>query len=137
MSRPVTRRAALRGALATSLGLAAGIAASQAAAASPNDRRLGIMADRLDTLQVHADRHAAGAGWDPKDPYTLAVAEMDLVAAGMASLPADTMDGVLIKLRAMAVPIVADDDEAHSLALSICRDLRRFHAPKPAQVSHG
>jgi hypothetical protein len=137
MSRAVSRRAALRGSVAASLGLAAGIAASQAAAPLPNDRRLGIMADRLDTLQVHADHHAAGAGWDPRDPYTLAVSEMDLVAAGMASLPADTMGGVLIKLRAMAVPIIADDDEAHGLALSICRDLRRFHAPKPEQVSHG
>ena len=30
-----------------------------------NDRRLGIMADRLDALQAHADAHAAEAGWNP------------------------------------------------------------------------
>ena len=84
------------------------------------------MADRLDILQAHADRHAAAAGWGPEDPYTLAVAEMDLVAAGMALLPAETMSGVLLKVRAMAVPIVADDDEAHDLAVSVCRDLRRL-----------
>ena len=100
----------------------AGLASSLA----PSDRRLGIMADRLDALQAHADKHAAAAGWDPEDPYTVAIAEMDLVAAGMAGLPADTMGGVLLKVRAMAVPIVATNDEAHDLAMSVCRDLRRL-----------
>ena len=105
-----------------------GVAVVTAAAAASGDRRLGIMADRLDALQAHADKHAADAGWDPEDPYTQAVAEIDLVAAGMASVPADTMGGVLLKLRAMAVPIVADNDEARDLALSVCRDLGRLHA---------
>ena len=100
------------------------------------------MVDRLDALQAHADRHAAAAGTDPHDPYTVAVAEIDAVAADMASLPADTMGGVLLKLRAMAVPIVADDHEACDLAVSVCRDLSRLHAasaffPSPAQVMHG
>ena len=104
------------------------VAVVTAAAAASGDRRLGIMADRLDALQAHADKHAAEAGWDPEDPYTLAIAEIDLVAAGMASLPADTMAGVLLKLRGMAVPIVADDDEAHDLALSVCRDLNRLRS---------
>ncbi len=119
----------------------AGATLAVVSAMTPNDRRLGIMADRLDALQADADRHAAGAGMDPDDPYTLAVAEIDLVAAGMASLPADTMGGVLLKVRAMTVPIVASDDEAHALALSVCRDLSRFHGtPAPssslAQVMH-
>ena len=119
----------------------AGATLAAVSAMTPNDRRLGIMADRLDALQAHADAHAAGAGMDPDDPYTQAVAEIDLVAAGMAGLLADTMTGVLLKVRAMAVPIVADDDEAHALALSVCRDLVRFHGtPIPslslAQVTH-
>ncbi len=100
------------------------------------------MADRLDALQAHADAHAAAAGMDPDDPYTQTVAEIDLVAAGMASVPADTMGGVLLKVRAMAVPIVADNDEAHDLAMSVCRDLSRMHAmpaplPSLSQVMHG
>ncbi len=119
----------------------AGAALAAVSAMAPNDRRLEIMVDRLDALQAHADRHAAAAGMDPDDPYTLAVAEIDLVAAGMAGLPADTMTGVLLKVRAMAVPIVATNDEAHDLAMSVCRDLSRFHGtPAPssslAQVMH-
>ena len=106
----------------------AGATLAAVSAMTPNDRRLGIMANRIDALQAHADAHAAAAGWDPEDPYTLAVAEIDLVAAGMAGLPADTMVGVLLKLRAMAVPIVVTNDEAHDLAMSICRDLSRFHS---------
>ena len=106
----------------------AGATLAAVSAMTPNDRRLGIMADRLDVLQEHADKHAAAAGSDPDDPYTQAVAEIDLVAVGMAALPADTMTGVLLKVRAMTVPIVASDDEAHALALSVCRDLSRFHA---------
>ncbi len=113
----------------------AGATLAVVSAMTPNDRRLGIMADRLDVLQEHADKHAAAAGWDPADPYTQAVAEIDLVAAGMASVPADTMTGVLLKVRAMSVPIVASDDEAHALALSVCRDLSRFHgAGRPAHA---
>ncbi len=149
MSGAPTRRGLLTSSAAAALGLAVGVAPAPldatlvpAAAATLNDRRLQTMADRLDALQAHANAHAAGAGWDLDDPYTQAVAEMDLVAAGMAGLPADTMTGVLLKVRAMAVPIVADDDEAHALALSICRDLRRLHAvaafsPSLGQVTHG
>ena len=121
----IARRSFLQGAAVLPL---AGAAIAPAYAAAPNDRRLGIMADRLDALQAHADRHAEAAGWDPEDPYTMAVAEIDLVAAGMASMRADTMAGVLLKLRAMAMPIVATNDEAHDLALSVCRDLNRLHA---------
>lgn len=120
----IGRRSLLRG--ASVLPLAIGAALSRSSPATAAERRLAVAAERLEALQAQADRYAAGAGMDPADPYTLAVAEIDLVAAGMAGLPADTMGGVLLKLRAMQVPIVADDDEAHGLALSVCRDLRRL-----------
>lgn len=121
----IGRRTFMRG--ASVLPIAVGVALSRPSPTTAAERRLAVAADRLTALQAHADRHAAGAALEPDDPYTLAVAEIDLVAAGMAGLPADTMGGVLLKLRAMQVPIVADDDEAHGLALSICRDLRRLH----------
>ena len=127
-SAALSCRAALFGAVTVAGCSATAVvpAAVQAAVSSSNDRRLDVMAHTLDTLQVRANRHAAGAGSDPADPYTQAVAEMDLVAAGVAMLRADTMAGVQVKLRAVAVPIMQDDDEAHGLALAVCRDLRRL-----------
>ena len=128
LTAALSRRAALFGAVTVAGCSATAVvpAAVQAAVSSSNDRRLDVMAHTLDTLQVRANRHAAGAGSDPADPYTQAVAEMDLVAAGVAMLRADTMAGVQVKLRAVAVPIMQDDDEAHGLALAVCRDLRRL-----------
>ena len=129
----LSRRAALFGAMTlttaqvAALPAVAGVLTSEDTLADA-DRRLVTMADTIDALQARADRHAADAGSDPADPYTQTVAEMDLFAAGMAALPAETMGGVLAKLRAMAVPTVREDDEAHGLALSVCRDLRRLQA---------
>ena len=140
LTAALSRRAALFGAVTvagctavTSTVSTAGVASEAGRPAVPQsaalsapvgsaDRHLAVAANTLDVLQATADRHASGAGPEPADPYTQAVAEMDLVAAGMAMMPADTMAGVLIKLRAMDVPILRDDDEAHGLALSVCRD---------------
>ncbi|MGI4765483.1 MAG: hypothetical protein ACRYGP_10560 [Janthinobacterium lividum] len=121
----IGRRSLLRGAAALPFGV--GAALPQSSRASAAEARLAAAVDRLDALQAHAGRHAAGAALDPADPYTVAMFEMDAVAAGMATSPADTMAGVLLKLRAMAVPIVGEDEDS-PLPLSVCRDLRRMHA---------
>ena len=59
------------------------------------------------------------------------MAEIDLVGASIARIPADTLVGVLSKLRAMAVPIIGGSDDSYgpadAIARSVCRDLERLH----------
>ena len=145
MSCHPSRRTALRGSVAASLGLMAGVALTQAASTlSANDRRLVAIAAELVVLQAQADRLAPHAELEAYDPYTETVAQMDHLGEEAARLAADTMDGVLAKLRALAVPIIGDEGEnagpGNLIGRSVCRDVERIVGilqPATAQVSHG
>ena len=134
MSRPVTRRTALRGSLAASLGLVAGVASVQAATGAA-DARLGAIAEELARLRAWADVHAPDATFDPTHPYNATVYRMDDLAEEMDRIDADTFAGVLHKLRAAELPIVGADGHAHNLMCSICSDVTRLHAA--GRIAHG
>jgi hypothetical protein len=111
---------------------------------APADARLDAIAAELVALQAQADRLAPHAEADAYDPYTETVAQMDRLGEEAARLAADTMAGVLAKLRALAVPIIGDEGEnagpGSLLGRSVCRDIGRVVGilqPKTAQVPHG
>lgn len=109
MSRPVTRRTALRGTLAASLGLVAGVASAQAAPIlSANDRRLVELADAYEALDRRCDKHVAA---HRHDLTNAADAEFDVLTPGFgpleeecAATPADTLVGVIAKARLCRSP---------------------------------
>ena len=139
MSRPVTRRAALRGSLAASLGLAAGVASAQAAPTlSDNDRRLVELADAYEALDRRCNEHSAA---HRNDLTNAADAEFDILTTGFgpleeecAATPADSIVGVMAKARLCRSPTArgcADNEHAFSIA----DDLLRLQAA--GRIAHG
>lgn len=132
MSRPVTRRTALRGSVAASLGLLAGGASVQAAPTlSANDRRLVELADAYEALDQRCSEHMAAHRHDHSQATD---AEFDVLTEGFSRIEAeiavtsaDTLVGVIAKARACQVPTArafADNDHI----LSVADDLWRLHA---------
>lgn len=122
MSRPLSRRTALRGSVAVSLGLVAGVTAAQAAPVlSANDRRLVAIADELLDIDTQANALNEDApGYDALiDRYTPLETEM-------ARLPADTLVGLAAKARASRIPVVAG--WVNGVEDSIVDDLCRLQA---------
>lgn len=122
MSRPLSRRTALRGSVAVSLGLVAGVTAAQAAPVlSANDRRLVAIADELLDIDTQANALNEDApGYDALiDRYTPLETEM-------ARLPADTLVGLAAKARASRIPVVAGC--VNGVEDSIVDDLCRLQA---------
>ena len=122
MSRPVTRRTALRGSLVASLGLVAGVASAEAVPVlSANDRRLVAIAAELLDIDTRANALDEDApGYDALiDRYTPLEIEM-------ARLRADTLVGLVAKARASRIPAVAGC--VNSIEDSIIDDLLHLHA---------
>ena len=121
MSRPVTRRAALRGSLAASLGLVTGSTSAEASPVlSTNDRRLVAIAAELLDIDTRANAIDEDApGYDALiDRYTPLETEM-------ARLSADTLVGLAAKARASRIPAVAGC--VNGVEDSIVDDLLRLH----------
>ena len=129
MSRPITRRNALRGSLAASLGLVAGVASAQAAPTlSANDRRLVELADAYEALDRRCDEHVAA---HRHDLTNAADAEFDVLTSGFgpleeecAATPADSLAGIIAKARLCRSPTArgcADNEHAFSIADDLCR----------------
>ena len=122
MSRPVTRRTALRGSLAASLGLAAGAVTAHAVPTlSANDRRLIAIAAELLDIDTRANALDEDApGYDALiDRYTPLETEM-------AKLPADTLVGLMAKARASQLPAIAGC--VNDVEGSVIDDLLRLQA---------
>ena len=124
MSRYLSRRNALRGSLAASLGLVAGVATAQATPMlSANDRRLVAIAAELLDIDARANAMDEDApGYDALiDRYTPLETEM-------ATLPADTLVGLVAKARTSRIPAVAGC--VNGVDGSIIDDLLRLHATR-------
>ena len=122
MSRPVTRRAALRGSLAASLGLVAGSTSAEASPVlSTNDRRLVAIAAELldiDTRANALDEDAPG--------YDALIDRYRPLEAEMEETPADTMTGVLAKVQALQIEAVRGC--VNDVGESLITDLARLQA---------
>ena len=122
MSRPVTRRTALRGSLAASLGLAAGAVTAHAdPTLSANDRRLVAIAAELldiDTRANALDEDAPG--------YDALIDRYRPLEAEMEETPADTMTGILAKVQALQIEAVRGC--VNDVGESLIADLARLHA---------
>ena len=80
MSRPITRRSALRGSVAASLGLMAGVASADAVPVlSANDLRLVELADAYEALDRRCNEHTAA---HRHDLTNAADAEFDVLTSG-------------------------------------------------------
>ena len=122
MSRAVTRRVALRGSLAASLGLVAGVASAQAEPTlAANDRRLVAIAAELLDIDTQAN------ALDIEAPaYDALIDRYGPLVSEVERLPADTMAGVMAKVRALEIQAVAFCQ--NGIGDSIAADLRALHA---------
>ena len=133
MSRPVTRRAALRGSVAASLGLVAGACSpAKGNAATPtlsaNDRRLVELADAYEALDRRCNEHTAA---HRHDLTNAANAEFDVLTSGFglleeacAATPADSLAGIIAKARLCRSPTArgcADYNHVESVADDLWR----------------
>ena len=109
MSRPLSRRTALRGSLAASLGLVAGVSSAQAAPIlSANDRRLVELADAYEALDRRCDDHAAAHRRNhtpaTDDEFEALTDGFGPLEEECAATPADSLAGILAKARLCRSP---------------------------------
>ncbi len=130
MSGLVTRRDAMHGAAIAALGLSAIACApveGHAAPLSTSDARLvAILAELTDLDRFLAAYPAIGMDDEEEDhpAYYEALDAVVPLEDEMAELPADTMTGVLAKVRAQSIPTCGSVE--NGLADGVCADLLRL-----------
>ena len=137
LTSALSRRAALFGAVASTGFLAAAGASAMGQgmvitaippALDPADARLVALADELEALERTCNAFPCKGDDDPV---------FDDLAAGfgpleeeIADIPADTLKGILAKIRALDVPTtgVWGNPGCHDIMVSITEDVSRLHA---------
>lgn len=122
MSRPVTSRTALVATAGSALGLVAGVASAQVIPTlSANDRRLVAIAAELLDIDTQAN------ALDIEAPaYDALIDRYGPLVSEVERLPADTMAGIMAKVRALEIQAVAFCQ--NGIGDSIAADLRALHA---------
>ena len=132
-----SRRAALLGAVTTTgfLGAAAAprfIAAIGGVEVGSADARLIAITDKLHAVEAactaHAVLHREHETEASEAEFEALVERYGPLEDEMAALPADTLAGVLAKVRALEIPTCAGCESG--IADSICADIRRLHAAR-------
>ena len=128
-----SRRAALFGAVASTAAGASAMGQGMVITAippalDPADARLVAMADELEALERTCNAFPCKGDDDPV--FDDLAAGFEPLEEEIADIPADTLKGILAKIRALDVPTtgVWGNPGCHNILVSIIEDVSRLHA---------